>query len=603
MIKWSNIGKKILKDVACWFKENKIAFFPIRKDLQGYNKQKGINDLLAGANVALLSFPQGIAYAVIAGLPIQYGIYASAIAALMGSLFAGSRFIVFGPTNTTAVLLFTSFLNMGISDTEKIALLPLLLFMVGIFLVTGALLKVTSLIPFISRTVIIGYITAAAFFIIANQIRKLLGIEFFIPSGTTFFGVIRLTFAHLSEVDMSSLLVSIATFFIYFFFQKKFKKIPNVAITLILISGMVLGTRLWFDWGGNLQMLTVVSIENWEIIWPQFNESKISKLVGLAMILAFIGMVESSFIAKSLAARAGEKIDSSQQVFGLGAANLGCSLTGGMCVSGSITRSQLNWDSGAATSLSVFLSGLFCLAGIFLFGHLIQYIPQAALGALIILIGMSVINIHVIRVVLRTTGSDATVFIITFLSALFFRLDIAIIAGTVISIFFFLKKVARPELVHYHFNNEGALTEFSENKQLDSPQVSIIHVEGELFFGAAELFRDQMRRVCEDPNLRFIILKVRNAHHLDATAVLALEELIHYMEKHNCILLISEARKSFIRVLHNSGLIKKIKREHIFIDYSKNPNLSTAHALQLVKKMLKDQEGNISILTSKTPTQ
>lgn len=112
-----------------------------------------------------------------------------------------------------------------------------------------------------------------------------------------------------------------------------------------------------------------------------------------------------------------------------------------------------------------------------------------------------------------------------------------------------------------------------------------------------------MRRVCEDPNLRFIILKVRNAHHLDATAVLALEELIHYMEKHNCILLISEARKSFIRVLHNSGLIKKIKREHIFIDYSKNPNLSTAHALQLVKKMLKDQEGNISILTSKTPTQ
>lgn len=577
-----------------------MAFFPAYREFRGYKVQKGIGDFRSGVNVALLAFPQGIAYAVIAGLPIQYGIYASIIAALVSPLFTGSRFVVFGPTNATAVLVFTGFLNMGVSDTEKIMMLPLLLLMVGVLLALGALLKITSLIPFISRTVIIAYMTAAALFIIVNQIRKLVGIEFAIPPGTTFLGMMRLTVTHLSESDLSSILVSAMTFFVFLLLQKKLKKFPNVAITLIIISLMVWAARLWFDWGNNLQMLTAVSVENWQFILPQFNEGWINQLFSLAMILAFLGIIESTFISKSLAARAGERVNPSQQIFGLGMANLGCSLAGGMSISGSITRSQLNWDGGAATSLSIFISGLFCLVGVCLLGSLIQYIPQAVLGMLIITISISVINTHSIGIVLRTTRSDAVVFVITFLSALFFRLDAAIIFGTITSIFLFLKKVANPEFVHYHFNNEGTLTQLSSSKQQKSPQVSIIHVEGELFFGAAELFRDQIRRVCEDPSLRFIILKVRNAHHLDATAVLALEELIQYMQEHNCTLLISEVRKPFIRVLRNSGLIKKIRREHIFIDDARNSNLSTARALQLVKRMLNNQEGDISILTPET---
>ena len=141
---------------------NRIDFFPIRSSLHRYSRQKAHGDIRAGLNVALLAFPQGMAYASIAGLPIEYGVYGSAVAAIVGPIFSGSRFIMLGPTNATSVLLFTTFLALDVAPAEKIALVPTLLLMVGFFLVLGAILRVANLIQYVSRTVVTGYITAAA---------------------------------------------------------------------------------------------------------------------------------------------------------------------------------------------------------------------------------------------------------------------------------------------------------------------------------------------------------------------------------------------------------------------------------------------------------
>jgi SulP family sulfate permease len=214
---------------------------------------------------------------------------------------------------------------------------------------------------------------------------------------------------------------------------------------------------------------------------------------------------------------------------------------------------------------------------------------------LVIAIGISLINKRTIKIVTRATRSDAIVFGMTFGSSMLLPLDTAIYIGVGVSIMLFLKKVARPDMVEYAFNEKGELAEMPNQSSRELPEVSIVHVEGELFFGAADLFRDQMRRICEDPNLKIVVLKMRNAHHMDATGVMALEELVRYMNEMGRYLILSEAKVDLIRVLKNAGLYDYIEARNIFTDDPQNPTLSTALALRRAKEHLGDADANVSI--------
>ena len=159
--------------------ESRLDFLPALKVLRDYDTGKLKRDFLAGINVSLLAFPQGMAYAMIAGLPIEYGLYGSAVALIIGMLFAGSHFVVLGPTNATSVLLLSTFSTLGmVTLVEKASVVPSLLLLVGLFLVLGAMLRTASLIQYVSRTVVTGYIMAAASLIIVNQVQSLLGFQF-----------------------------------------------------------------------------------------------------------------------------------------------------------------------------------------------------------------------------------------------------------------------------------------------------------------------------------------------------------------------------------------------------------------------------------------
>jgi sulfate permease, SulP family len=158
----------------------------------------------------------------------------------------------------------------------------------------------------------------------------------------------------------------------------------------------------------------------------------------------------------------------------------------------------------------------------------------------------------------------------------------------------FLRKVAVPELVEYGADASGDVKPLQAG-EAEHPSISIVHVEGELFFGATELFRDQLRRVSENPNLRAVVLKMRNAHHLDATSILALEELHHSMREKDRYLLISEARKDAIRIFRNSGFLDTLGRENMFPDNPGNPTLSTAKALRRASQLLGDSRAEINI--------
>lgn len=570
---------------------NCLDFFPLRKSLAGYQTGYFSGDVRAGVNVALLAFPQGMAYALIAGIPIQYGIYGSAIAAMVAPVFARTSLITMGPTNATSVMLLSAFASLGIVGPEKIGMVPLLILMVGLFICLGAYLKVANLIQYISRSVITGYITAAALLIITNQIPKSLGLTME-GKGATFYESVKLMSASLDTVVWETVVVSVITAALFFTLDRKFKKLPNVAICLVVVS---LITELLFRHQSEIVLLPGINASDWSFQAPTISLSSIQLLASPALAIALLCILEGISIGKSLAAKTGARLDANQAMFSIGVANIGCAFFSGMPASGSLTRSTLSATSGGHTVLASYISGVLVFIGAFVLGPFTSYIPQCTLAVLVIAIGLSLINKHAIRIVTRSTRSDAAVFGATFASGLFMPLDTAIYVGVGTSIVLFLKKVARPEMVEYAFNEEGHLTEMEKPEQRETPEVSIVHVEGELFFGAADLFRDQMRRICEEPNLKIVVLKMRNAYNLDATGVMALEELILYMKEQGRYLILSEVKDDLIRVLKNSGLYDVIEERNIYVYESSNPTLSTAKALKRAKEHLGDTTANVSI--------
>lgn len=583
------------KQAAIAAKEyNGLDFFPLRKSLSGYqNDFKGhlAGDTRAGFNVALLAFPQGMAYALIAGLPIQYGIYGSAIAAMVAPIFAKSHYITLGPTNATSVMLLSAFASLGIAGTQMLSLVPLLILLVGLFVVIGAYFKVANFVQYISRSVITGYITASALLIIANQIPKALGLS--LPhKGATFYESMALIASSIETVHWITVGISLVTVVLYVWLDRFYKALPNVAICLVTLS---LLTALTVGHDAGVAFLSGINAADWSFQAPALSLANIQLLASPALAIALLCILEGISIGKSLAAKTGARLDANQAMFSIGMANISCAFFSGMPASGSLTRSSLSATSGGRSVLASYISGAIVFIGAFVLGPYTRFIPQSTLAVLVIVIGISLLNKHAIRIVTRSTKSDAIVFGTTFISGLLMPLDMAIYIGVGISIILFLKKVARPEMIEYAFNEEGHLAEVETLEQRGTPEVSIVHVEGELFFGAADLFRDQMRRICEDPNLKIVVLKMRNAHNMDATAVMALEELLLYMAEKKRYLILSEVKTDLIRVLKNSGIYDTIEARNIFTDEPSNPTLSTAKALKRAKTHLGNTVANVSI--------
>ncbi|MGF1678387.1 MAG: SulP family inorganic anion transporter [Candidatus Methylacidiphilales bacterium] len=592
---WSGFFKLAMK--------SQLHPFPIWPVWMGYRKAFVQSDLRAALNVALLAFPQGMAYAVIAGLPIEYGIYGTIIASVVGPLFSGSRHIILGPTNATAVLLPVAMGVLALTQDEKLVYVPLLMILVGVFLMVGAFFQVANLTQYISRSVVTGYITAAAVYIVVNQVKNMAGLSISSAVDSTLLQVIWNLFSGLRDVHLPSLFLSLMTAGFFLVLQRRAKALPNVALTLFIMTflGILVNWlinqhhELEGEVGGMVRTLGAVHMGHWNVMMPSVNYRVVTDLMGSAMVIAFLCILEGTSIGKSLAARSGDRLNSNQEMFAMGVANVACGLGGGMAASGSLTRSTLNEDSGAKTAMAGVFCGLICLAGLWILGPWIRFIPVPALGTLVVFIGFSLINRRVIRLVTRSTGSDAAVFFTTFLAAILVRLDFAIITGAVVSIILFLRKVSTPELVEYSFNEQGHLYEIGDKATRPNPQISIVHVEGELFFGAADLFRDQMRRVCDDPSLKVVILRLKNAYHLDATSVMALEELISHLKSLDRHLIVSGARKDVYRVFKRSGLLDVLGKDNFFMGSPANPNVSTRNALKRAQSLLGGQKADVRI--------
>jgi SulP family sulfate permease len=609
--------KKVSRDVRNFFAAERVVVAPFTWDLKQYSLEKLRADVWSAANVTVLALAQGIAFAAIAGLPVVYGIISTAVAAFVAPLFAGSRHTILGPTNATAFMLFSFFAVNPDLMARAGELIPLLVMMVGLLAVVGALFKVADLLQYISRSVLVGYISGAAVLIVVNQLKSFLGLDQHIGSddSATLAGLLLGLARALQYTNWVSVLIGGTTLLVFLALKKWRPHWPAFALALLVSSvvfgalirsrtGPFAGTATFETFGFDALMLKMPHLIRADIF------SDISALLSIAFALAFLASLENTLMAKTLASKTGDRPDVNQDMLAVGMANLATAIAGGMPASGSLTRSMLNHESGARTRFASLFSGVYTMAFAALIAAsvgwgvpLIDYVPKAGLAALVIALSFSLFNIRHIRICLRSTTDDAAVLVFTFIATLLAPLHVAIFIGVAISITLFLRKASRPFLIEYEFSEAGELREMGEKRQRPIPAISIVHVEGDLFFGAAELFRTQIQRTVSDPAIQVIILRLKNARHLDATSVMALEDLIHFMREKGLHLIVSGATKEVYRVLKNSGILitlqtgcdRRAGESNIFLTNPRNPNLSTRAALKRAQQLLGTSKADIRI--------
>lgn len=594
-----------------------VSFAPWVDTVRHYSLGKLGLDAKAAANVTMLALPQAIAYATIAGLPIIYGILCAGVAATVAPFFAGSRHTILGPTNATAFMLFSFFSITPAFAARAGEMAALLGIMVGIFAVLGAFLRLADLLQYVSRSVLVGYIAGAAVLIIAAQAGPMLGLEGYLESraSVSFISLVIGLVKGISHTQWQPFLIGGSTIGIYLLLRKLRPAWPAFALTLV-ISSLVFGLLIRTGVPAFQGVKTFASFGVQDLI-PEMPDlfhagifDDVSSLLGVALAVTFLASLENTLMAKTLASRTGEPADPNQDMFAVGMSNLASALSGGMPASGSLNRSMLNYDSGAATRFSSLIGGLYTLAFAVAIAmmadwgvRLIDFVPTAALAGMVIVVSCSLFNLRHINICLRSTGDDAMVLILTFIATILAPLHVAIFIGVAISISLFLRKASRPFLTEYEFNEVGELREKGDDHARSIPAISIVHVEGDLFFGAAELFRTQIQRTITDPQLKVIILRLKNARHLDATSVMALEDLIHFMRERQLHLLVSGATNEVHRVLKNSGILATLQEgcntemgeTNIFLNSPANPNISTRDALKRAQQLLGTDKADVRI--------
>jgi SulP family sulfate permease len=608
---------KASRKVRDFFAAERVVFVPFVRDLKRYRWDQFRHDARAAANVTVLAIAQGIAFAAIAGLPVVYGIISTGVAAFVAPLFAGSRHTILGPTNATALMVFSFFsVNPALAGRWG-EIIPLLVMMVGIIATVGALLRVADLLQYVSRSVLVGYISGAAVLIIANQLTPFLGLESQISPGTsaTFAGLVWGLAVALPQTEWVSVWIGVTTLLVFAGFRRWRPAWPAFALTLVIAS-MSYGSLIHAGVGPFKGAATFATfgMDDLMLKMPQLFRagifSDISGLLSIAFAIAFLASLENTLMAKTLASKTGDRSDVNQDMLAVGMANLACAVAGGMPASGSLTRSMLNHESGAKSRFASLISGVYTMTFAVIIAAsvgwglpLIDFVPKAALAALVIALSFSLFNLRHIQICLRSTSDDAAVLVITMIATLLAPLHVAIFIGVAISITLFLRKASRPFLVEYEFSEAGELREMGEKRQRPIPAISIVHVEGDLFFGAAELFRTQIQRTVSDPAIQVIILRLKNARHLDATSVMALEDLIIFMRQKGLHLIVSGATREVYRVFKKSGILATLQEgcdrgageSNIFLTSARNPNLSTRAALKRAQQLLGTEKAEIRI--------
>lgn len=559
-------------------------------DLAGYSAADLRKDAVASATLTFLAVPQGIAYAMIAGLPPVMGLYASTLPTIFGALFRSSRHVVTGPTNALSLLVGTA--GAAAAGLDPVPTVLLLSFLVGAIQVSMGVLRLGVLVDYISLPVVMGYITGAGVLIGIGQLHHLT--ETPGASGTLFEKVWGWS-QHLAGANGWAIGVGALTLVGIVLLRRVDKRIPApmamlavfTALSWALDGGTQYGLTRIADLSPIPAGLPPLSLPGGEGRWAwSFDDA--GTILPIAVAVTVLSLVESSAVARSISSRSGQRLDISVEFSGQGLANLCAAFCGGYPTSGSLSRSGLNHQIGAVSRISGVLGGVMMTGVLLALGPVLNHTPIASLAGLLFVVAYDLVEVDRIEKLVKGRRSDAAAFFVTVLSTWVLRLDHAIYVGIGVSVFLFLRSARLLTIHRLLFDHAGRPMELrDEDPALEEQCTSIrlLQVEGQLFFGAAGELASALDEVIADPEAEVVWVRLRRAFGMDATIAEVLAAAATRLHGEGRHLILVGIRPPARGVLERTGAVEVIGEGNVFSKtdtWLESSNRGLARALELV---------------------
>jgi SulP family sulfate permease len=546
-------------------------YFPILIWAKEYDRQVLLSDLLAAIIVTIMLIPQSLAYALLAGLPPQMGLYASMLPLIAYGVFGTSRTLSVGPVAVVSLMTASAIGHIASAgSTSYIEAALLLAFLSGVFLLGMGILRMGFIANFLSHPVITGFITASGIIIAFSQLKHILGVN---ADGESFFSLLHSLYETAGNINHTTVAVGLSTLIFLFWVRSGLKPLlvrtglSDKAAGMLAKTGPVLGiiatsyAAYYFDLGSKGLVLVgevPTGLPRFQI--PKLDHYAWRELMMSAVFISIIGFVESVSVGHTLAAKRRQRITPNQELIGLGAANIASSFSGGYPVTGGFARSVVNFDAGAVTPAA----GMFTAAGIgvaaMYFTPYLAFLPKATLAATIIVAVLSLVDFSILKKSWGYARSDFIAVITTLLITLLLGVETGVACGVFASLALHLYKTSVP---HMAVVGEVPGTEHYRNinrhKVITHNDILSLRIDESLYFANADFIEDRVYELVDaNPDIQHVILMCTAVNEIDLSALEVLESINHRLQDNGITLHLSEVKGPVMDVLDKTDLIKHL---------------------------------------------
>lgn len=552
-------------------------WIPIVDWISDYQRDDFRADLIAGIVVLFITVPQVIAYAFLAGLPPEAGLYAALLALICYAAFGSSRTLAVGPTAIIAMMTLevaSTFSTPGSADYILVTIK--LGFVTGIILLVLRLVNFGTVISFLSHAVVMGFITAAAILIIVNQLPSAVGLA---SSGdTSLLGVLGYLLA--SQANIVALGVTVSACLFLAFCRLQLEKIllarglsevvaasvSRSAPMYVVVVGILVTVTMGLNDTQGLPVVGTISAELPSITMVSISFTEFQTMLPSALLIAMVIFMESISIGSAMAGKRRQKIEPNQELVGLGLSNIGASLVGGFPVAGSFARTMVNFTSGAHTQMASLVTAVLLLVVLVGFAPMFYYLPKAVLSAIIIISALQLIDIPGIRKAFAFSSSDAVTFSFTFLAVLILGVESGVIIGVVISFVLLIRSSSRPHIAvvgrvgeSEHFRN------ITRHEVKTDPSLLAVRIDESLYFVNTRYIEIYLfNEVADMPDIKNVLMICTATNFIDASGLEMLEALCENLEEVGVTLHLAEVKGPVMDRLKETEFYERMKGEVFF---------------------------------------
>lgn len=529
------------------------------------NRESLRSDLIAGLTGAMIVLPQGVAFATIAGMPPEYGLYAAMLPAIIAALFGSSWHLVSGPTTAISIAVFAAVSPLADPGSpEFIRMVLTLTFMVGVFQLILGLARMGVLVNFISHTVVIGFTAGAAVLIAASQVKHFFGIE--IARGAHFHVVIAELFRQIGDANLYVTFVGVITLAAGILAKKLVPKMPYMIVAMV--AGGIVAWLINQKFGADVTQIKTVGALASDLpplSMPDFSYDTLRVIVFPALVVTMLALTEAVSISRAIAVKSEQRIDGNQEFIGQGLSNLVGAFFSSYASCGSFNRSGVNYAAGARTPLATVFASIFLVLILLLVAPLAAYLPTAAMAGILFLVAWGLIDFHHISSIMKTSRGETVILWVTLIGTLI-DLEKGIFFGILLSLAIYLYRVSKPGMrAVVPAKEEGAYHFIGAEDHQQCPQLSIMRINGALFFGAVDNVRDRLHQIDEEnPQQKSVLLTVRGLTFVDVAGAEMLAQEARRRKKMGGKLYFYSCKNTTIDFLRKSGAIKDIGEENFF---------------------------------------